>query len=1058
MLLENMPTVPHPKAEVYDASDALLSGGAKIEIGNRGYTGRGYVSGYYDSSTSSTTFTVKVPADGEYFISLRYAAGAAGNWSTDRTVGLSINGMDKHHIPFKSISPNWDVWLENVQKVSLKSGENTIAYMSITENDNSDCINLDKLSVWPFYDNPSIDGIVFQRSNYSVSEKYTMKTSIYQIDSNGMQSQISSEVKFTSSNPAVASVDKLTGEITGLKAGTSNITAQTPNFTAETTITVLENPTIIVDCSEKSRPVDPSTFGYILTPNYDVPDGRMTLLGPLLNRDTVPVQTFQAIGDLDGSYYAYEGSILQRYYEAYKRVESVGYKWYMLLGMNPSWASSSGSPIETFENKETKTDEQQARFKQYIKDVLQYFKDHDVIPDFAALTNEYWTGTEKTFKGNWEAIREVYPEFIPTIGPGAVGFAGIPDYYIPYASENEITIEGPCWHEYWVNDRYASYSQLEKWKNVIAKYQEKHPEVNGKYIIWEENNAGSKDPTDWTRSMANVIRTGVTQNIKGCLEPHNSNGMSDLITTNVLEENPAARRPLWWVYYMFGLMSGHYVDISTDSTEDFTAAACVDDNETKIIIAKNDSEGLVKVKLDKQPYQGEDIKIDMYKIIPSEDNGLAYQYSIPVESTENLDITIDHVGANETWMIIVKKLKSGPSFFYPIGPDDGEVASTMPTFTWSKAQDASTYTIKVSMNKDMSDPVIHETGIKDTSYTVTSDLLMDQRYYWLVTAENEFASRPATNNTVYSFVVKDNINVPGQFGPYLPSLNAPNEPVTPEFKWSVAYKADSYRLVLSKNPDMSAPIINEGGITNVRDTGQFGPNSQAYYQPKEPLEYDTRYYWTVYSSNEYGERKMNGPLRYFTTKAQGDGPLEFNLMTPEDGTDEVSARAVLSWEVSKNGFFYYLEISSDEDMSNPIIVRDRMIHNRYTVEPNVLEPGTRYYWRVTSYSKDLKYSKEASNGIRSFITEAVPCSPLLYADQALDGKVKLWFHKSKGATSYTIKYGTASGNYTESISGIEESPYVVTKLTAGIPYYFAVVAVNEHGDSSIWNERVVIAK
>lgn len=1050
-----MPTVPHPKAEIYYASDAQLSGGAKVEIGNRGYTGNGYVSGYYDSSTACTTFTVEVPEDGEYFISLRYAAGAAGNWSTDRVVGLSINGMDKQDVPFKSISPNWDVWLENVQKISLKAGKNTIAYMSITDNDNSDCINLDKLSVWPFHENPSIDGIAFERSNYSVSEKYPIETEVYEIDSNGMRKQIKSGVSYKSSDTSVATVDKTTGEVTGVSAGTATIIAKSADFTGETKVTVLKNPTITVDCNDKSRPVDPSTFGYILTPNYDVPDSRMTLLGPLLNRETVPVQTFQAIGDLDGSYYAYEDSILQRYYEAYKRVESVGYKWYMLLGMNPSWATSSGSPIETFENKETKNEEQQARFKQYIKDVLQYFKDHDVVPDFAALTNEYWTGTEKTFKGNWEAIREVYPDFIPTIGPGAVGFAGIPDYYIPYASENKITLEGPCWHEYWVNDRYASYSQLEEWKSVIAGYQEKYPEVNGKYIVWEENNAGSKDPTDWTRSMANVIRTGVTQNIKGCLEPHNSNGMSDLITTNVLEENPAARRPLWWVYYMFGLMSGHYVDISTDLTEDFTAAACVDDNESKIIIAKNDSEGQVQLKLNNQPYQGEDIRLDMYKISSSENYGLAYQYSIPLESTEDIDITIDHVGANETWMVIVKKINSRPSFFFPIGPDDGEAASASPSLTWSKAQDASSYTIKVSKNKDMSDPVIYETGIEDTSYTLPIELVYDQKYYWLVTADNEFGSTPATNNTLYSFIVKDNINVPGQFGPYLPTLNAPNESVKVEFKWSVAYKADSYRLVVSKNSDLSDPIINEAGITNVRDTGQFGPNSQAYYQPKESLEYDTKYYWTVYGANEYGEREMNGPLRYFTTKAEGDAPLDFALTSPEDGLKDVSARAVLSWQVSKNGFFYKLEVSAKEDMSDPIIVRDRMIHNRYTVEPNVLEPATKYYWRVTSYSKDLKHSKEASNGIRSFTTEAVPCSPLLYAEEALDGQARLWFHKSKGATSYKIKYGRASGDYTETISDVEESPYVVTGLTSGVPYYFAVVAVNEHGDSSIWNERVV---
>src|SRR5699024_2166508 len=114
-------------------------------------------------------------------------------------------------------------------------------------------------------------------------------------------------------------------------------------------------------------------------------------------------------------------------------------------------------------------------------------------------------------------------------------------------------------------------------------YQEAHPETNGKYIIFEENNAGSKHPADWTRSMANVIRSGVQKMIKGCLEARNANGMSDLITSNELEQNPAARRPLWWVYYMFSQMTGHYAEITTDVTEDFTAAASIDADSIKVI-------------------------------------------------------------------------------------------------------------------------------------------------------------------------------------------------------------------------------------------------------------------------------------------------------------------------------------------------------------------------------------------------------------------------------------------------------------------------------------------
>jgi hypothetical protein len=1053
MILENMPTKPHPNATVYQGEDAELFGGAIVETNNKGYTGKGYVSGYYGSSTACTTFTVQVPVEGEYFISLRYAAGAAGNWSTDRIVGLSVNGESTVKVPFKSMSATWDIWAENIQKISLKAGRNTIAYKCITDNDNSDCINIDKLSVWTFYANPTLDGIMFNSNNYNVSEKYALETAIYEIDTNGIQWKSTSRVTYSSLDSTIVTIDETTGVITGVKEGTTTITAKSKGFSATTIITVLANPTITIDCAAITRPVNPSTFGYILTPNYDVPDSRMTLLGPLLNRDTIPAQNFQAIGDLDGSYYPIEGSILQRCLESYRRARAVGYKWYMLLGMNPSWATSNGSPLETFKNMQTKSDAEQAHFKQYIKDVLQYFKDNGEKPDFADLTNEYWTGTERTFKGNWEAVREVYSDFIPTVGPGAVGFAGVPDYYIPYASENNITVEGPCWHEFWINDKYVTLSQLENWKNTIAKYQKQYPETNGKYIIWEENNAGSKNPTDWTRSMANVIRTGVTQNIKGCLEPHNANGMSDFLTTNVIEQNPAARRPIWWVHYMFGQMSGEYVDISTDLTEDFTAAACTDINETKIIFAKNASEGLVNIKLSNQPYKGEDIKVDLYKIISSENSGLQYQYSIATESTDNLSLTVKNVGADETWMAVIKRVKAAPSFFCPIAPDDGEVTTSKPTFTWATAQDATSYNVKVSLSKDMSSPVINRTGIRGTTYTIATELIIGEKYYWSVTAVNEYGSIPATNNAIYSFIVGATINVPGQFGPYLPSVNAPNESVTPEFKWSTAYNATSYRLVISKNADMSNPVINKADIITVRDTGMYGPESQGYYESEESLEYDTKYYWRVYAVNSSGERPMNGPLHYFTTRAEGDSPKAFSIIAPQNGARNISARAELSWEVSKNAFFYKLEVSANSDMSDAVILRDRMIHNKYTVEPNLLEPNTTYYWRVTAYTKSLEYSKEASKGIFSFTVEEVPCSPLLYAEKAENGKIKLWFQPSKGATSYKIKYGTTSSKYAVTISDVKASPYEVISLTNNIKYYFAVVAVNEKGDSSIWNER-----
>ena len=237
------------------------------------------------------------------------------------------------------------------------------------------------------------------------------------------------------------------------------------------------------------------------------------------------------------------------------------------------------------------------------------------------------------------------------------------------------------------------------------------------------------------------------------------------------------------------------------------------------------------------------------------------------------------------------------------------------------------------------------------------------------------------------------------------------------------------------------------------DTAHFGTQTAGSYQPASALANDTTYYWMVYAANANGERPMNGPVQYFTTKPASTSPTSFSLTAPSNSATAVSTRAVLSWQQPKNAFFYKLEVSANSDMSNPIAVKDRMIYNKYTFEPNLLSPNTTYYWRVTAYTKDLANSTAASNGINSFTTEAVSSSPLLYAEQPGNGKVKLWFQPSTGATSYKIKYGKAPGVYTNTIAGVTGSPYEVTGLTNGTNYYFAVVAVNASGDSSIWNER-----
>ncbi len=1055
---DSEPVTAHPAAEVYEAENAVLTGGAVKASDHTGYFGTGFVGGYDNSGTARTTFDVNADSAGEYYISFRYSAGDVGGWPKDRTLGLDVNDASEN-VTFTGTDSTWNTWEELIVKRTLKEGSNSISLYCITSNDNSDCINLDRISVWKYSSQPVTDAVRFDEKEYSISVGAKLVFKAYSVNSNGIDVGECTDYKLSSSDDSVLSVDESGKNAIGKKAGSVTVTIASGQCVGETKVNVMECPTITAYCGERTRKVEDCRFGYILTPNYDIPDSRLTLLGRLLNRETLPVQTFQSIGDLDGSYYEYEGSVKERHLEAYKRAKAAGYEWYMVMGMNPSWATASGGPMDTTENKRLKTDKQVADFKQYIKDFLQYMRDNGAKPDYADLTNEYWTGTEEIYQAAWEALREVYPDDIPAVGPGAVGYDGIPDYYIPYAAENDITVEGPSWHAFWTSDTYAPYSQLKKWYDNILSIQQKYPKANGKYIIWEENNSGSKNPADWTRSMSNVVRTGVDRNIKGCMESMNWNGMSDLLTTNVKAENSAARRSIWWVYYMFGRMSGEYTEVETSGDEAFTGAVSIDDNEKKVnvIVAKNGNDGAVNVVLNDVPFASECKTADIYVITDDEADGLKYVKSESVSvSGNNVNLMINDIKAEQSVMAVVKCADAKPGFFNPMTPDDGEVASRSPHFTWSVAQGADSYTFILSKNSDMSSPVVTKEGITETGFTLNETLEEGTRYYWTVVAANNSGKTPVANSVKYSFIASDNVGVPGQFGPYMPSVGAKNEDIHAELKWKAAYNADSYHVVVSENEDFSNPVIDKSGIKTVRSTGHFGNNSQGYYKITEELQYNTKYYWKVYAVNSEGERPMNGVLHYFTTEAEGDYPVEFSLVYPQDKAAGVDERTELIWEESPNAFFYHLEVADNEAMNNPVIDREYMIYNKYRVAQNELEPGKTYYWQVTAYTKDKKLATNSKN-VMSFTTAQTPASPLLYAEQPADGdgRVTIWYKASAGADSYNIYYGKQPGVYTRRINGVKDTNYTISGLNAGQTYYFAVKAVNAYGESPVWNERKV---
>ena len=352
------PEVPL-NATIYEAEKAKMSNGLSIKNHHPGYTGNGFVDGYTNNDNGKLTFTVNTQTEGAFKIALRYASGKVAGWPDDRTMVLQVNDGAVRNVVFPTTN-DWGSWLYCVVEVTLQKGENTITIANYAGDGTQDGINIDHLALWKDIENPELSSVYFEKESYTVgAEGESILPQVMGLYTDEISRNVTEQATFTSSDEAVFTVEDK--RIVGKKAGQAELTATIDGYTASVNVNVGMIATI--DFAQEIKAYDPSMFGYILTPNYDIADSRVTLLGPVMNRDTFPAQNFQAISDLDATYYAYEDSVLQRAYEGYIRAtEDLGTEFYLLAGHLPSWTTGGaphhGAPTNL------------AWFKQYIKDAL----------------------------------------------------------------------------------------------------------------------------------------------------------------------------------------------------------------------------------------------------------------------------------------------------------------------------------------------------------------------------------------------------------------------------------------------------------------------------------------------------------------------------------------------------------------------------------------------------------------------------------------------------------------------------------------------------------------
>jgi 6-phosphogluconolactonase (cycloisomerase 2 family) len=243
---------------------------------------------------------------------------------------------------------------------------------------------------------------------------------------------------------------------------------------------------------------------------------------------------------------------------------------------------------------------------------------------------------------------------------------------------------------------------------------------------------------------------------------------------------------------------------------------------------------------------------------PSSSLAATTTYYWRVTATDGVDSTNSETRSFTTGTSEV--INNPPGLFELISPADGATdVSRRTPFLWNASidpdGDSVTYRIVVSENADLSSPTIDENGISGTSYTPSSSLASNTTYYWRVTASDGTLT---TDSEIRSFVTGTSEvvnNPPAAFSLISPVNGATDVARRTTFRWNASVDPDgdtvAYRIVISENADLSAPVINESGISGTS------------YMPASNLDESTTYYWRVSATD--GIAVTNSETRIFTT-------------------------------------------------------------------------------------------------------------------------------------------------------------------------------------------------
>jgi hypothetical protein len=353
--------------------------------------------------------------------------------------------------------------------------------------------------------------------------------------------------------------------------------------------------------------------------------------------------------------------------------------------------------------------------------------------------------------------------------------------------------------------------------------------------------------------------------------------------------------------------------------------------------------------------------------------------------------------------------------------------------TWNPILNAHTYTLQVSTQSDFSTTVVNESGITDTTKTVTN-LPLNITYYWRVRAVT-LGGTESEWSAVWDFKT---VGIPPAPVLISPADDAVDQPMALTLTWNEAVGAETYTVQVATMSNFSSTFIDQSGVT-------------ATSLQVDGLDAERTYYWRVRARNEFGDGDWSQVWSFTTRTGIPPAPV---LVSPENEAINTPISLQVEWQSAAGAESYRVQLSTAQNFSSTVVNVGGITETSYQV--NGLDNSTMYYWRVNATNES---GTSPWSTVRSFTTIiAAPDIPALVTpvNEATDVSTKplLDWNAASRAETYQIQLASDSDfdaivvNFDE----LDSTSYQITdELDPFTTYYWRVNAKNIGGTSS-WSD------